>query len=159
VLAESHPFYLPAGAEGLCDVHQKTLQAILSANGNLRLACERSGVTSNVLIEQLTEDFAALQLNIRTAMLVQTFGTFMLVQDVFKAVLEDLDPKDIAKTYTTLAAALAQLSEPAKQTQTLNLFDSILMALPPEQQEAFKALTAPTLEGSNEGIIDVDPDA
>ena len=87
-------------------------------------------------------------------MLVQMFGTFSLVQEAFKASLEDLEPKDIAKAYASLSSALALLTEPAKTEQTVNLFDSILMALPEEQREAFKLLTAKSVEGSNDGIND-----
>ena len=132
----------------------QVLQAVLLSNGNLKLAAERAGIPPNELLSQLTEHFAELQLQVRTTLLVQTFGTLMLVQEVFKASLEDIEPKDIARAYIGLAASVAALSEPAKNEQNINLFDSIVMALPEEQREAFKALTAKTVEGSNENIND-----
>ena len=120
----------------------QALQALVYSNGNLKLAAERSGLPEATLLQTLYDNFAEFQLQMRAAILLQMFGTWSLVQDALKADLEELDPKDVAKTYTQLSASLASLSEPQAVNNNLNLFESVLMALPEEAREAFRALTA-----------------
>ena len=117
------------------------LQALVSSNGNLKLAAERARLSEAELLAILYDNYAEFQMQMRANILLQMFGTWGLVQDALIASLDELDPKDLAKTYTSMSTALAQLSELPVQTQP-NLLESVLLALPEDAREAFKILTA-----------------
>jgi len=118
------------------------LQALVSSNGNLKLAAERAQKSEAELLAVLYDNFAEFQLQMRAAIMLQMFGTWYLVQEALKASLDELEPRDLARTYTNMSEALATLSEPPAKNTQVNLLDSIILALPEEQREAFKALIA-----------------
>lgn len=122
------------------------VQALLQADGNSKLAAERLNVPEAVLLQELSTNLAEFQIQVRTALLTQLFGTWLLVQGALKIALPDLEPKEIAKTFNNLSATLVALTEPVESGVRGDLFNSILSMLPPEQQEAFRALTAKTIQ-------------
>ena len=107
-----------------------------------RLAAERAQKSEAELLAVLYDNFAEFQLQMRAAIMLQMFGTWYLVQEALKASLDELEPRDLARTYTNMSEALATLSKPPAKNTQVNLLDSIILALPEEQREAFKALIA-----------------
>jgi len=115
------------------------IRSLIAANGNLKLAAERSGQPEDQFLDALTVNYKALQLQIRTAMLVHMFNTFMLTQLAYRECLPDIEPKEMAKAFIGLSNVLANLSKP--DSASLDLMEVIMSSLPPEQREAFKLLT------------------
>jgi hypothetical protein len=147
---------------------QDALQAVIAAEGNMYLAAERLfGIEDSPaeqkarLVKLIAEDPTAqqeLQRTLRTLSLVEAFSTFMDVSAVVKGTLDQLDAPGRAKLMKQLLDSMSILTDDHTQTvnsnQTrlnLSLTEAVYKQLPPDIQQALKALQEPA---SDEGVVD-----
>jgi hypothetical protein len=140
---------------------QDAISAIINTEGNLDFAAERlfghkEGVDNKArLIALITEDPSAqgdLQRILRTLAMLQAFSTFKEVSMVVGATLDKLDPNQRARFMTTLLTAINMFTDDHTQTTNINarstslsvaMSEQVFKSLPPDVQQAIKALQAP----------------
>src|ERR1035437_3923938 len=104
--------------------------AIVSANGNMRLAAENFNTTEDVLISLVSADRGAaelLQEQLRTRVILRTYQSFTSLNDFIFENLELFEAKELTKMFNTLNMVLAEyLKTPG------NSIKDIMTALPEE---------------------------
>ena len=121
------------------------IDALIQANGDTRLAAEALHISRQTLIATITADPMAqetLLAQLRTLTLLGTFEIFDQTKLVYLSQLADMEPKDVAKTLTAIAALLTQLTQNPTQSlnANVNITEVVLRMLPPDARQALQTL-------------------
>lgn len=119
---------------------QEAALALVTANGNTNLAAERLHIEPSQLILLLSSsDLSRLNLQIKASLAIRTFTLVNKLQDALEASIQDMEPKDMARAFTSLLNAIPALlpsNQPAAKPITP---EDILNALPQHIREAVEA--------------------
>lgn len=97
---------------------------VIRADGDLYLAAERLGMSREDLLATIasdTEGASSLAAQLRILNMVQVWGLINTTKDALVPVIPELKPSELARTYTSLIAAFATVSD----KQTLQLLQSV----------------------------------
>lgn len=118
---------------------------LVSANGNIHLACERLGITiakflAIVAGDPNSEAILQRQLRVYSSILAfQMVGESMLVM---KAKLAELEAKDAAKNFNSLLNSVEVLTRGHKDVTNINVYEAAMRNLPTSVREALEMLSA-----------------
>ena len=119
---------------------QEAALALVTANGNTNLAAERLHIAPSQLILLLSSsDLSRLNMQIKASLAIRTFTLVNKLQDALEASIQDMEPKDMARAFTSLLNAIPALlpsNQPAAKPITP---EDILNALPQSIREAVEA--------------------
>lgn len=119
---------------------QEAALAIVTANGNTKLAAERLHISPQDLIMLLSSsDLSRLNLQIKATLAIRSFTLLNKLQDALELSIPDMEPKDMARAFTSLLSTLPNLlpsQQPAAKPITV---EDIIANLPPEVKEAWEA--------------------
>lgn len=108
---------------------RKLVRFITAAEGNLALAAEKAGMSQQDLIAAIVGDNegSTLTEQLRALLIVNAFDTLMMTSIAFKASLDDLDPEDLAKAYSSQMSTLnAMLKTPAVELSDEAPYDATM---------------------------------
>jgi hypothetical protein len=124
---------------------QEAALALVTANGNTNLATERlqrnfpSLTSEKLLILLSSSDLSRLNMQIKATLAIRSFTLLNKLQDCLEASIPDMEPKDMAKAYTSLLNALPALLPSQQPPQKPITPEDILNSLPAEVREAYEA--------------------
>jgi hypothetical protein len=103
----------PSLTPSLTVTAQEAISALIRANGSMDLAAERLHLPKEELVALLCEDpqdkFTLTQ-RLNTLLQLQAFSILVEVGVVFKAILPELEPADVAKAHAQLLQSYTQLT-------------------------------------------------
>lgn len=141
------------------------LQALAYSQGNPALAAERLGITHPDGASQLLAILALdesihprAQGILRFMQLAKLLGSLQYVEATLLEKLEDMEPKEVARTYTAMVLAAELLTKaaaapgsPAANATQNNVTINLLRLLPPDVREAMRALLPPDMATTSLG--------
>lgn len=121
------------------------ITALFTANGQLRLAAERCGVSAEEMIFTIASDPNAQSLfesHLKVYALLKAFEMFGEATLVLSQKVQDLEPAQASKHFIGILTSIDSMTKRAPQQNTINLFEAAMKQLPPEVQDALKVLSA-----------------
>mgnify|MGYP007051597135 CR=1 FL=1 len=115
----------------------QVVQAIVQAEGNLRLAAERLRTQPQQLIQVLINESASAEIlsqQLRVLTLLRMFDALEKLHVTFVAALPEMEPHVVARTYVQLGQQLATLTEP--RATAADPMDLLMQLLPPNVKQA-----------------------
>jgi hypothetical protein len=132
---------LPTGLDA-----SDALMQIIRANGNINLAAERLRTTPGELTAVIAQDKVASTLlneQVRVSTLLSIFHLVNLTKVTLEAVLPDLEPNDVSKTFASLVDAISRITEKQQQVNNVNVNEFIMRSLPPKVRKALVSIIDP----------------
>lgn len=125
------------------------VEAVVSADGNIHLAAERLNITTTFIYDILANEDAldALKKQLQVRALFTMYNVTKNTAFILNSVLEQMEPFEMARTYLQAQQMLNDELRKAPAGPITNNTNNVQLAistLPPDVQEALRALQQPT---------------
>lgn len=121
------------------------IAALVTANGNIHLACEQLGITTAQFLLAVASDPNSemiLQRQLRTYSSILAFQMVGESMFVLQQKLHELEPRDAAKNFTTILNSIEVLTRNHRDVTNVNVFEAAMRNVPAHIRDALQVLAA-----------------